>query len=250
MKYGYKYRLQEQNVTWTKIKRDLLTMVENLKNRFIDINSGNNEDLTEWETSVKRMLNNKIRTLKNTHNLKTYEFGINFSLLKKQIDNIHKHFVITTVDKASNNFAFVCKKFYVNQMKKELGIRGNRVEGNAVYSYCGNLSVEDIIEEQCISLERIHKKVNVNNRNIPKLFMNPKFHKRPYKYRFIAGASKVTTKDLAIEVNLCLKLMRNIHKEVNINHRNIPKLFMNPKFHKRPYRYRFIAGASKPLLKI
>ena len=42
--------------------------------------------------------------------------------------------------------------------------------------------------------------------------MNPKFHKRPYKYRFIAGASNAVTKDLAVDVNLCLKLMKKIHK--------------------------------------
>ena len=38
--------------------------------------------------------------------------------------------------------------------------------------------------------------------------MIPKFHKRPYKYRFIAGASNATTKRLTIDVNLCLKLIK------------------------------------------
>ena len=33
--------------------------------------------------------------------------------------------------------------------------------------------------------------------------MNIKFHKRPYEYRFIAGASKAITKNLAIDVNSC-----------------------------------------------
>ena len=44
--------------------------------------------------------------------------------------------------------------------------------------------------------------------------MIPKFHKRPYKYRFIAGTSNATTKGLAIDVNLCLKLIKKkkIHK--------------------------------------
>ena len=212
MKYGYKYRLQEQNVTWTKIKRDIVNTIRNIKNKLININNGNEDDLREWETSLKRMLNNKIGSLKNSHNLKTFEFGIDFGLLKKQIDNIHKHFVITTVDKASNNFAFICKKFYVEKIKNELGIRDGRIEGNDVYTYCENLSINETVDEQCNNLERFHKKVNDGNKNIPKLFMNPKFHKRPYKYRFIAGASKAITKDLAIDVNLCLKLLKNIHK--------------------------------------
>ena len=39
-----------------------------------------------------------------------------------------------------------------------------------------------------------------------------KFHKGPYKYRLIAGASNATTKRLAIDVNLCLKLIKKVHK--------------------------------------
>ena len=212
MKFGYKYRLQEQNVTWNKIKQNLLDMINNIKNSLINKNNGSDEDLIDWENSLKRMLNNKIGSLQNSHNLKSFDFGINFKLLKKQIDNIHKHFVITTVDKASNNFAIICKKFYTNQMKNELGIGHNGIEGNEVYVPCNNSSIDDTIEEQCNNIERIHKDVNINNKNIPKLFMNPKFHKRPYKYRFIAGASNAVTKDLAVDVNLCLKLMKKIHK--------------------------------------
>ena len=63
-----------------------------------------------------------------------------------------------------------------------------------------------------MQLERLHDRVSDCNKRILKLFMVPKFHKRPYKYRFIAGASNATTKRLAIDVNLCLKLIKKIHK--------------------------------------
>ena len=63
-----------------------------------------------------------------------------------------------------------------------------------------------------MQLERLHDKVSDNSKRIPKLFMIPKFYKRPSKYRFIAGASNATTKRLAIDVNLCLKLIQKIHK--------------------------------------
>ena len=65
-----------------------------------------------------------------------------------------------------------------------------------------------VLDDQCMQLERLHDKVSDSNKRIPKLFMIPKFHKRPYKYRFIAGASNATTKRLAIDVNLCLKLIK------------------------------------------
>ena len=111
--------------------------------------------------------------------------------------------------KNSKNFTFICKKIYISKIKEELGIREGRIEGNDVYAYCRRRgsSPQEIVDNQCMQLERLHDKVSDSNKRIPKLFI-PKFHKRPYKYRFIAGASKATTKRLTINVNLCLKLIK------------------------------------------
>ena len=211
LQLGYKYRVQSSNVTWGRIKRDLMVTVESLKNKIIDKNNGNVDDLNDWERILKRRVNNRIRAMQNSHTLEQFKYGIDI-LLDKQIDIIHKHFVITTVDKASRNFAFICKKFYISKIKEELGIREGRIEGNDVYAYCRDSSPQEIVDNQCMQLERFHDKVSDSNKRIPKLFMIPKFHKRPYKYRFIAGASNATTKRLAIDVNLCLKLIKKIHK--------------------------------------
>ena len=111
LQLGYKYRVQSSNVTWGRIKRDLMVTVESLKNKIIDKNNGNVDDLNDWERILKRRVNNRIRAMQNSHTLEQFRYGIDISLLDKQIDIIHKHFVITTVDKASKNFAFSCKKF-------------------------------------------------------------------------------------------------------------------------------------------
>ena len=49
LKFGYKYRIQRQNVTWRKIIRDLMMVVEDLKNKITKSNKGNIADLNEWE---------------------------------------------------------------------------------------------------------------------------------------------------------------------------------------------------------
>ena len=212
MKYGYKFRIQNSNVSWEMIKRDLMVATENLKLKITERNRGNVNDLDDWERTLKRCINNRIRALRNSHNLEQYRYGIDTKILDKQIANIHKHFVITNVDKASNNFAFVCKKFYISKIKDELGIRDGRVTGNDVYASVTDSSLREVVDNQCQQLEELHGSVSERNRKIPKLFMIPKFHKRPYKYRFIAGASSATTKKLSIDVNLCLKLIKKIHK--------------------------------------
>ena len=212
MQYGYKYRIQHSNVTWRKIKRELMVATEKLKRRIAERNKGNINDLNDWEHTLKRFISNRIGALRNSHNLEQFRYGININLLNKQIANIHKHFVITNVDKASNNFAFICRKFYISKIKDELGIRGDRVLGNDVYAFVRDSSPQEIVNNQCQQLENLHRVVSEKNRTIPKLYMIPKFHKRPYKYRFIAGASSATTKKLSTDVNICLKLIKKLHK--------------------------------------
>ena len=52
----------------------------------------------------------------------------------KYIQYLHDRFVIVPVDKASNNFGTVCKKFYLEVIQKELGISHNGdIFGNNVY---------------------------------------------------------------------------------------------------------------------
>ena len=133
-----------------------MVLVENLKIKITDKNKGNNNDLIEWERILKRRINNKIRALQNSHNLEQFRYGIDINLLNKQIDSIHKHFVITTVDKANNNFALICKKFYINRIKEELGIRGGGVIGNDVYAYCRGSNLQEVIDNQCVQVEQFH----------------------------------------------------------------------------------------------
>ena len=80
--------------------------------------------------------------------------------------------------------------------------------GNDVYAYCRNFSPQEVIDDQCAQLEHLHGKDSDSNKRIPKLFMLPKFHKRPYNYRFIARAINATAKQLSVDVNLCLSLIK------------------------------------------
>ena len=88
-----------------------MVTVESLKNKIIDKNNGNFNDLNDWERILKRRVNNRIRAMQNSHTLEQFRYGIDIRLLDKQIDITHKYFVTTTVDKPSNNFTFICKTF-------------------------------------------------------------------------------------------------------------------------------------------
>ena len=109
-------------------------------------------------------------------------------------------------------------------MNKELGISNSKVSGNDVYKPCDK-DPDTIIKRQKKELKSFHINVTKEQQKLPMLYFNSKQHKNPYKERFIAGASKCTTKSLSIEVSLALKLLKSqfkaycnkIYKRTGIN---------------------------------
>ena len=56
--------------------------------------------------------------------------------VRQYIKYLHDRFVIVPVDKANNNFGIVCKSFYLDVIKNELGISDDGdIIGNTVYKH-------------------------------------------------------------------------------------------------------------------
>ena len=53
--------------------------------------------------------------------------------------------------------------------------------------------------------DNLNIRVSEDKLCLPRIFWIPKLHKNPYKSRFIAGASKCTTKQISVVVNKALK---------------------------------------------
>ena len=54
--------------------------------------------------------------------------------VRQYINYLHDRFVIVPVDKAGNSFGIVCKSFYLDVIKNELGISDDgNIIGNTVY---------------------------------------------------------------------------------------------------------------------
>ena len=49
-----------------------------------------------------------------------------------QLSRLHENFVIVPADKASNNYTFVCKRYYVDILIEELGL--HLLPGNPTYN--------------------------------------------------------------------------------------------------------------------
>jgi hypothetical protein len=135
--------------------------------------------------------------------------------VKRNLKSLKSKYIICSIDKASGNFSFICTKFYVQTLVKELGFDNITLDciGNDTYKPC---SEDESFFVNQIS-ETLQEKFNIvvedNNLRLARIFWNPKLHKNPYKARFIAGARFCVTKQLNVQVNSCLKLLRQYFKK-------------------------------------
>ena len=117
---------------------------------------------------------------------------------------LHENFVIVPADKASNNYTFVCKRYYVDILIEELGL--HLLPGNHTYNLTG-FSASEVLDNHKSVLTSFGIQTTDEELDLPYIYWIPKMHKNPYKHRFIAGSSKCSTKPLSI---LLTKLLTHI----------------------------------------
>ena len=66
---------------------------------------------------------------------------------------VHERFVIVPVDKASNNFAIICKTFYINVIMKELGINKKGVILEITYTNTSQFPKDNFSKSKSVLLE-------------------------------------------------------------------------------------------------
>ena len=103
--------------------------------------------------------------------------------------------VCVPVDKASNNFAFICKVLYLRLIRIELNI--DNPNNQQTYQNT-NVSKPQLIARHRLLCQSFDLSIDSVNENLPTLFATAKLHKSPIKLRYIAGASKSSMKPMSI----------------------------------------------------
>ena len=129
------------------------------------------------------------------------------------LNELQNRFVIVPVDKASRNFAFIGKSYYIKVLMQELGVKSfANISGYSVYKPVNN-TLDNIIDKHKSMLEdNFNIRLSEKDLRVPLLYWNSKQHKTPYKARFIAGATHCTTKPLSVELSLVMKCINNHFK--------------------------------------
>ena len=108
---------------------------------------------------------------------------------------VSRKILLDPADKASNNFTFVCKKYYVDILIEELGLHS--LPGNPTYNLT-NFSASKVLDNHKSILTSFGIQTNNDELDLPDIYWIPKMPKNPYKHRLIAGSSKCSTKPLSI----------------------------------------------------
>lgn len=158
------------------------------------------ESFKEWKINT---INSFKSSLKNIYFGNVSDYIIDFNL-KKEIQALRKMFVVTTVDKADNNFAFICKKYYKYLLMNEYNISGNFVLEKS----------KDNVIKKCILAHLKKLKLKHDNFNFPYLFITVKFHKNPVNFRFVTcGSNTYNSRAGEIFLNKLKIILNYIHEK-------------------------------------
>ena len=182
-------------------------------------------ELNHWWNVFKEKVEEKARFLKTNTKFSNKKCRSLFARndVKQELARLHEHYVLVPIDKAAKNVAFVCKRFYIEVLFRELGLMGNTA--NATYSRAGR-SLETLVQEHMKAFSKYGISTpNETQQKLPFLYWIPKFHKNPIKFRFIAASFCCTSKPLSATFTICLKEVqrmlsqycRRIHFATSIN---------------------------------
>ena len=109
------------------------------------------------------------------------------------LSEIQKFFIITTVDKASNNYGFICKKLYASLILSEIN--------NLTFNLISVPSEKQLVDRAITFSSKHGFPIHPSHFKLPFMFGIPKFHKSPVKCRFISSSVATAYKTLAIIIN-------------------------------------------------
>ena len=208
MKMGAKFR-EIPTCTKKQILTKLFFAIDKCAHKLSRRCSRPLQSFENWINSIKKQIKHKLDFLFDKY--KYPPEVLKQTEVEEYLKYIHARFVIVPVDKASNNFSIICKKFYINTLMQELGFQQGVPKGNSVYSFT-NLNLSGVCESHCSKLKDLNIRLTKENCHIPYLYWTSKQHKNPYKFRFISGAKHCTTKQISLEVALALKCIKQQFK--------------------------------------
>ena len=149
----------------------------------------------DWRNTIIECIDRRIRSLNTSNRKSTYHSILKSSSSSSCLRQLQSKYVMVPIDKAANNIAFICKRFYATVLMKELGLSH---ESSSTYTRILDHTPDDIISLHQRQLkEEFNIDIDDGMKTLPDIYWIPKLHKNPAKFRFIIASKHCTTKTLS-----------------------------------------------------
>lgn len=213
---GTKFRLEQPTQLNTLIhttNKDINEFTTYLTNKYPQYSN----NIHNWKLKLSDKLQKLITDVYNKpYQYNSILYNLYTKFIKLQQTEPIPNWIITTVDKASNNYGFTCSNLYLQLLSAELGIDTSKspisITGNITYKPLPNLNLQQLFLKHKRLTLLFKADIKLFKPYIPLLYGIPKIHKNPPKLRFIAGASKSSIKPLHQLLHYILSNIRTLFK--------------------------------------
>ena len=208
---GPRYR-EARNTNWNMFVSDLKVNLKSCVCSWARREKVDSSLLMEWYHKVLDGVAKIVKKLKKQRK-PCSNMILNSPDVIDSLSKLQDKFVFVPTDKASNNIAIVCKKFYIEQSMRELNIftTNHKEDGKSTYELIDK-DTKSIIERHTKYLKTKSICDEVPD-SLPFLYWIPKMHKKPFsKQRYIAASSCCSTKPISAVLTKCLALIEKQHR--------------------------------------
>ena len=192
---------ESKTINYSKCKTSIETALDLFILKLVSKSGFVETDLKEWKEKVIRLVSEKIRTLKSLKVPQQTKPVLDDPDVQQYLKDLHDKFVLVPIDKASNNIAIICKRFYICRILEELGIPGDR---SSTYKL-SSCEKESIIDTNITLCEKLGLSIDDNQKKLPFMYWMPKMHYTPSRARFIVASGTCSTKPISQVISKIFK---------------------------------------------
>ena len=204
---GTNYR-EPKKINFKKALTNISLALSKCINSFVTKTALNASNFDKWKDAVINKVKLRISTLKKKHKPKSVKSTLSDPEVLSYLEKLHKKYVIVYIDKAANNFAFICKKYYMNVLFNELN--------SNTYTQ-SNKSIKEIVNNNVQLCKDFGHILDKKDEKLPNIYWIPKLHKNPIGNRFIIASKRCSTKPLTKTVSKIFKMI--FSKIENFHHK-------------------------------
>ena len=204
---------QPKRVDFDSLRDALLEDVDNLIEKWSGLMNCSPDLWGGWKKKFCELLENRIAKLKRKP-WKPPILGLDDPIIRRELELLHKHFVLIPADKAESNVIIVCKKFFIQAIVSELSGGNGTYEQSVVGKATIQAWVQDLKGKFGIDVPKDHQCCS-------SFYWTAKMHKVIIDMRFLAASHRCVTKGLSQVLTGLLKgVLRSVRTVANLRKRD------------------------------